>query len=287
MKHRHHTHRVVARILQTGVLSGTAFFQTSVLLLSQYFSLALWVNTCPNPTSPQLGAKRMQLRTGRIAGALYLLSAVAAGMPLIYVSRKLLVPDDAAKTAANILASEASFRACIVSELIGAITFIFVVGALYLLLREVNKMQASLIVAFVLISVPITFLNVLNEVAALRLLHGDSFLGVVNGAQRDALALLVLNLHGDGASVANIFWGLWLFPFGALVIRSGFIPRILGVLLILNGIALVMVSLTALMLPTHLESLSRYAVIPELGELGMMGWLLIKDVRPLNLPDEV
>lgn len=229
----------------------------------------------------------MQLRTGRIAGALYLLSAVAAGMPLIYVSRKLLVPDDAAKTAANILASEASFRACIVSELIGAITFIFVVGALYLLLREVNKMQASLIVAFVLISVPITFLNVLNEVAALRLLHGDSFLGVVNGAQRDALALLVLNLHGDGASVANIFWGLWLFPFGALVIRSGFIPRILGVLLILNGIALVMVSLTALMLPTHLESLSRYAVIPELGELGMMGWLLIKDVRPLNLPDEV
>ena len=69
----------------------------------------------------------------------------------------------------------------------------------------------------------------LNEVAALRLLHGDSFLGVVNGTQRDALALLFLNLHGDGASLANIFWGLWLFPFGTLVMRSGFIPRILGV----------------------------------------------------------
>ena len=226
----------------------------------------------------------MQLKTARIAGGLYLLSAVAAGLPLIYVSSKLLVPDDAAKTAANILASEASFRACMVSELIGAITFIFMVRALYQLLGEVSKRQASLMVALVLISVPITFLNVLNEVAALRLLHGDSFLGVVNGAQRDALALLFLNLHGDGVSLANIFWGLWLFPFGALVMRSGFIPRILGVLLILNGVALVVVSLTALMLPAHLDSVSRYAIVPELGELWMMGWLLIKGVRPLNSP---
>jgi len=227
----------------------------------------------------------MQLRkTARVAGALYLLSAVAAGLPLIYVSNTLIAPDDAAKTAGNILASEASFRACIVSELIGAITFIFLVRALYQLLGEVSKTQASLMVTLVLISVPITFLNVLNEVAALRLLHGDSFLGVVNGAQRNALALLFLNLHGDGASLANIFWGLWLFPFGALVVRSGFIPRILGVLLILNGVALVVVSLTALTLPSHLDTVSRYAIIPELGELWMMGWLLIKGVRPLNSP---
>ena len=68
----------------------------------------------------------MQLKTARIAGALYLLSAVAAGLPLIYVSNTLIAPDDAAKTAGNILASEASFRVCMVSELIGAITFIFV-----------------------------------------------------------------------------------------------------------------------------------------------------------------
>jgi len=232
---------------------------------------------------PVLGAKR-QVKTARIAGTLYLLSAVTAGLPLIYISNRLIAPDDAAKTASNILASEAAFRVCIVSELIGAITFIFVVRALYQLLGEVSKTQASLMVTLVLISVPITFLNVLNEVAALRLLHGDSFLGVVNGAQRNALALLFLNLHGDGVSLANIFWGLWLFPFGALVIRSGFIPRVLGVLLIINGVALVVVSLTALMIPSHLDSVSRYAIIPELGELWMMGWLLIKGVRPLNSP---
>lgn len=226
----------------------------------------------------------MQRTTARIAGALYLLSAVSAGLPLIYVSGTLIAPDDAAKTAGNILASEVSFRASMVSELIGAITFIFVVRALYQLLGEVSKTQASLMVTLVLISVPITFLNVLNEVAALRLLHGDSFLGVINGAQRDALALLFLNLHGDGVSLANIFWGLWLFPFGALVMRSGFIPRILGVLLILNGLALIVVSLTALLLPAHLDTVSRYAIVPELGELWMMGWLLIKGVKPLNSP---
>lgn len=225
-----------------------------------------------------------KLKTARIAGALYLLSAVAAGVPLIYVSGKVIVVDDAAKTAANVLSSEASFRACMVSEVIGAITFIFVVRAFYQLLGEVNKTQASLMVTFVLISVPMTFLNMLNELAALRLLHGDGFFGVINGGQREALALLFLNLHGDGVSLANIFWGLWLFPFGALVIRSGFIPRILGVLLILNGIALIAVSLTALAFPAHLDSVSRYAIMPELGELWMMGWLLIKGVRPLRLP---
>lgn len=222
----------------------------------------------------------MQRKTARIAGALYLLSAVTAGLPLIYVSGKLIVPHDAAKTVGNILASEASFRACMVSELIGAITFIFAVRALYQLLGEVSKTQASLMVTLVLISVPITFLNVLNEVAALRLLHGDSLLGVVTGAQRDVLALLFLNLHSDGVSLANIFWGLWLFPFGALVMRSGFIPRTLGVLLLLNGAALIAVSLTALTLPANLDIVSRYATLPELGELWMIGWLLIKGVRP-------
>ena len=222
----------------------------------------------------------MKKKTARLAGTLYLLSAIAAGAPLIYVSNSLIVPDDAAKTAANILGSEGAFRACMVSELIGATLFIFVVFALYRLLSDVNKALASLMVTLVLISVPISFLNVLNEFAALRLLHGDSLLGAVSGVQRDALALSFLNLHGDGVSLANIFWGLWLFPFGALVMRSGFIPWILGVLLIINGIALVVVSLTAVLLPAFLDSMSRYATIPELGELWMMAWLLIVGVKP-------
>jgi len=217
--------------------------------------------------------------TARIAGALYLLSAVAAGVPLLYVPGALIVPGDAAATASKILASEMPFRVCIVSELVGAIIFIFLVMTLYRLLHEVNKTHASLMVTLALIPVPITFLNVLNEIAALTLLRGDQLGSALDTPHRDALAMLFLGLHGDGANLANIFWGLWLLPFGLLVMRSGFLPRILGALLILNGFAWVAVSLTALLFPSYPDLVNRIAIIPELGELWMMAYLLIKGVR--------
>jgi hypothetical protein len=222
--------------------------------------------------------------TARIAGALYLLSAATAGVPLLYVPSALIVSDNAAEIANNILASEIVFRACIVSELVGAILFVFLVRTLYRLLTGVDKTYASLMVTLVLVSVPITSLNVLNDIVALRLLHGAKFLSVFDQPQRDALAMLFLGLHGDGINLANIFNGLWLVPFGILVMRSGFIPRILGILLIADCCALVAVSLTALLLPAYLDIVSRVAIIPELGELWMMAWLLIKGVREQPLP---
>jgi hypothetical protein len=215
-------------------------------------------------------------KTAVIAGALYLLSAAAAGVPLIYIPRVLIVDGNAAATTHNILASEMIFRSCIASELVGAIVFIFMVRVLYRLLSGVNETRASLMVTLVLISVPVTFLNVLNEIAALTLMRGADFLSVFDNAQRDALAMLFLGLHADGA---NIFWGLWFLPFGVLVIRSGFFPRILGAWLVADGLALVAVSLIGLLLPVHLIIVSRIAIIPELGELWMMVWLLVKGVR--------
>jgi hypothetical protein len=137
----------------------------------------------------------------------------------------------------------------------------------------------SLMVTLGLVPVPITFLNVLNAIAALTLIHGADFLSVFDNSQRAALAMLFLGLHADGANVANIFWGLWLLPFGVLVMRSGFFPRILGAWLIVDGFALVAVSLTGLLLPAHLNIVNRVAILPELGELWMMAWLLIKGVR--------
>jgi hypothetical protein len=223
-------------------------------------------------------------KTARIAGTLYLLSAATAGVPLLYVPSALIVSDNAAATANNILASEIVFRACIVSELVGAILFVFLVRTLYRLLTGVDKTYSSLMVTLVLVSVPITSLNVLNDIVALTLLHGAKFLSVFDQPQRDALAMLFLGLHGDGINLANIFNGLWLVPFGILVMRSGFIPRILGILLIADCCALVAVSLTALLLPAYLDIVSRVAIIPELGELWMMAWLLIKGVREQPLP---
>jgi hypothetical protein len=134
-------------------------------------------------------------------------------------------------------------------------------------------------VALVLISVAIGFVNEVNNIAALILFRGAEFLSAFDRSQLDALGMLFLRLRGQGLVVNEIFWGLWLFPFGLLVMRSGFIPRILGVLLIINGFAYVVASLTSLLAPAYANLVERIALIPATGELWVMLWLLIKGVR--------
>ena len=174
-------------------------------------------------------------KTARVAGALYVLNGVTGFFSLQYVPGKLIVSGNAAATANNILAHEMLFRLGIVSELFCAAEFIFVVWALYRLLNGVNKTHASLMVILGLVPLPIMFLNVLNEVAALTLFRGADFLSVFDKAQRDALAMLFLRLHHQEVAAAEVLWGLWLFPLAILVYRSRFLPRFLGVWLIIKG----------------------------------------------------
>ena len=123
------------------------------------------------------------------------------------------------------------------------------------------------------------FLNVLNEIAALILVSGANFLSAFEKGQRDALALLFLRLHGEGINVASIFWGLWLFPFGILVMRSGFIPRLLGVLLIIAGSAYLASSFASLLLPQYANLVGQIAIVFEVGELPIVLWLFITGLR--------
>ncbi len=218
------------------------------------------------------------MRDARIAGALYALSGVPAVFSLKYVPGRLIVPGDAAATARNVLASESLFRAGVVGELVTAVMFTFVVLALHRVLNCVNRSHASVMVTLFMLSVPISFLNVLNEIGALALFRGADFLSVLGQPEREALGMLLLRLHGNGINLAAIFWGLWLFPFGILVMRSGFLPRILGVLLIVNGFAYPAVSLTSWLVPTYLTVVARFAIVAELGELWIMLWLLIKGI---------
>ena len=106
-------------------------------------------------------------------------------------------------------------------------------------------------VLLIVVSVPIAFLNEVNSIAALVLVRGADFLSIFDKPQREALAMLFLNLHHYGIIVAEIFWGLWLFPLGLLVYRSRFLPRFLGVWLILAGFAWVILSLTGVLLPQY------------------------------------
>ena len=219
-------------------------------------------------------------RTARFAGLLYVLLGLTAPFSLIYIPRTLIVRGDAAATASRILASEGLFRLGIVSELASATISIFLVMVLYRLFNGVNKMHASLMVILgALISAPISFLNVVSELAALTLLHGPPFLSVFDKARLEALALFFLGLHSQGLVVAQILWGLWLFPFGLLVMRSRFLPRILGVLLIVNGFAYLAASLTSLLAPSYAGVVNRFAFIPETGEVWIMLWLLIRGAR--------
>ena len=217
----------------------------------------------------------------RVAGFLYLLVAVSAPIGLLLVPGKLIVPKDATATADNLRAMGGLLRLGIASELFHQALGVFLVLALYRLFRAVNETHAKqMVILGALVSVPIMFVNVLNEIAAQVLASGAEFLSALEQGQRDALASLFLHLHGEGIAVASVFWGLWLFPFGLLVLRSGFIPRVLGVLLILAGVGNVASAFATLVLPPYAEVVSRVALPLQLLEIPMMFWLAIWGARP-------
>ena len=217
---------------------------------------------------------------GRFAGLLYILMSIPGFFAMVYVPNKIIVHGNATATANNIVASEMLFRLGIAAQLISQAGFIFVALALYDLLKGVNRRQASLMVTLIVVSIPIAFLNEVNSIAALVLVRGADFLSIFEKPQRDALARLFLNLHGQGLGVAEIFWGLWLFPLGVLVYRSRFLPRFLGVWLVFAGIAWVIQSLTGLLLPQYEDKVDAYSQPAVLGEVAFMLWLAIKGAKP-------
>ena len=217
---------------------------------------------------------------GRLAGLLYLLVSIPGVFALMVVPGRLIVHGDPAATINNIAASETLFRCGIAAELICQALFILVAIALYDLFKGVNQRQAMLMVILITVSIPIAFVNELNAIATLLLVHGVGFLSIFDKPQRDPLAMLFVNLHGRGFDVAGIFWGLWLFPLGLLVYRSGFVPRILGVLLIANCCSYLLNSLASLVLPQYEVIVSRWMEPFGFGELLFMFWILIMGANP-------
>jgi len=213
-------------------------------------------------------------KTARIAGFLYLIMA-----PLGMFGMDPFGPTDAAAKANNIMASESLFRFGIVSTLMVQIVNISVVLVLYKLLKPVNKNHASLMVMFLLLGVPIAMLNELNKFAALLLLSGADYLTVFTADQLQALAPLFLDLHAHGLTIAGIFWGLWLLPMGYLVFKSGFLPRILGVLLMIGCLGYLIDSVTFFLSPSSYATISQFTDYTWLGELLLALWLLIKGVN--------
>jgi hypothetical protein len=217
---------------------------------------------------------------GRFAGLLYVLTSIVGFFSMGYVSDKVIVHGNAAATAGNISAHEMLFRFGIAGGVIGQAGFIFVALALYDLLKGVSRRYASLMVMLIVVSVPIAFVNELNSIAAVFLVRGADFLAVLDKTQREALAMLFVKLHGQGFVVAEMFWGLWLFPLGLLVYRSRFLPRFLGVWLGVAGVAWVVLSLTGILLPEYQDKVDKYLQPAIIGEIVFMLWLLIMGGKP-------
>ncbi len=211
----------------------------------------------------------------RLAGILYLLMGGTGAFNLLYIPSAFIVPGDAAATARRITDAALTYRMVVLSGLLSGIFFILLAMSLYNLFKEVDKTQAMLMVIFVSVSVAGGLVNLINQIAPMILLRGADFLSVFTKPQVDALALGFLRLNSHGNFLNEAYWGLWLFPLGVLVMKSGFIPRMVGILLIAACFAYLAASLTSIVLPAHKNIVSLIGLPFEaLGEGSVAIWLL-------------
>lgn len=213
-------------------------------------------------------------RTARFTGLLYLVIFSLGVFAELFVRQSLIVPGDPAATVGNITASESLFRIALLSDLVRHSLLILLPLALYKLLKPVNKSIALLMVVFALMGVPIAMSNMLNHLAVLLLVSGADFLRVVGVGQLQAQVMFFLSLYEQGAFLSQ-FLALWLLALGYLVFKSGFLPRILGILLMIGSLCYLVDVVLFLLVPDTNVSLGLFAFICE---LLFALWLLIKGV---------
>lgn len=209
-------------------------------------------------------------RVGRTAGALYLVLVLCGIFHLMYIPVHFVVWDNPSLTLANIQASPSLFRIGVLVGIIGYIDFILLPLALYRLLHAVDHIKAVLMVALALASVPISLINMLNKFSILTLIKA-------NQSVDPAVVMQYLSSYRDGNQLASIFWGLWLLPFGYLVVKSGFLPKLPGYLLMAGCFGYLINFTGIFMFEAYPGSLlAQFVTIPgSLGEIGICLWLLV------------
>src|SRR6266851_5532743 len=213
---------------------------------------------------------------GRVAGFWYLLLVVIGPLRLVYIPSKLFVSGNATATANNIAAHQWLFRFGIVSDLVGAVVLIFLALAFYRLFAGVDRNLAVLVVIFGgVMPALIYFVGVVDDLGALMVARGAAFLSVFDKPQQDALAMLFLRLRDLQNTAAETLWGVWLLPLAVLVYRSRFMPRFLGVWLVINGVAYVILSLTGILLPQYQNKVFDLSLPALFAEVALMLWLVI------------
>jgi hypothetical protein len=213
-------------------------------------------------------------RTARIAGLWYLGFSLGP-FYLLYVPSQTVVRNDAAATAARVLGRETLFRWGMLAETLGAVIFIGLSLALYRLFEDVDRHRARQLVALVLVSSALGLMAAVFNAAALLVFRGGDAVAAFDGHTREAIGMLLIRMRGQANGINQMFWGLWLLPFGWLVVRSRFLPRWLGYWLLLDGLAWMVMSVTWCLAPDYTDALFRYFQPVFLAELAAMLWLLI------------
>jgi hypothetical protein len=213
--------------------------------------------------------------TARLAGLLYVVMSAVMVFSYMYLPAKFMVPGDAAATARRITDAALLYRIGVLMDLVAQILFIFVVLTLYQLFKDVSRTHARLMVTLVCVGVAAEIVNLVNHMAPLIFLSGADYLAPFTKPQLDALAMGSLRLGNSLGQLLLAIWGLWLFPFGILTIRSGFFPRVLGYLLMVAGFAYVVTCVTAIVFPAQLATVSRVVMPLYFGELPIVLWLLV------------
>lgn len=217
--------------------------------------------------------------TARLAGALYLVVVLTGIFSLAYVPSQLYNLKDPMDNFTRLMASPWLFRWGIISSVICYIAFLLLPLVLYRLLHPVNETAARLMVLLAVISVPISLMNLQHKLEVLNLM--DATVYPPGGSPMPASILAALKSYNSGLLISQIFWGLWLLPFGWLVYRSGFLPKILGIFLILGCFGYVFDLIGTLGIPGYNETaIGKYITKPAtIGEIGICLWLLIVGVR--------
>lgn len=218
-------------------------------------------------------------KTARLAGLLYLIWVITGIYGMLYLPSKVSVMGDVVATANKILANEFMFRTGIINDLISATICVFMLLVLYRLFRHVNEGKAKLMVILFFLTLPVVFIMGAFNITTLMILKGE-VLKTFELSQRQDLAMLFLKINDYAELTLELFWGLWLIPFGQLVYKSGFIPRIIGIFLILNGVAYIIPSFTSVLFPDYRTLVTQFAMpFWILGEISITLWLLIKGVK--------
>lgn len=226
--------------------------------------------------------------TSRITGVLYLTIIFAGIFAEFFVRGSLIVPGDAAATAANVTASNALFRYGITADLIMIMSDVAVALLFYVLLKPVSHTLALLAAFFRLAQAATLGINLLNLFFGMQLIGGAGYLAVVDGAQRQALALMFMEAHDTGYRIALVFFALNCFILGYLMLKSGVFPKILGGLMVFAGLGYLTDSVAAFILPNYADFELMFGLIvfvpAVIGELSLALWLLVRGVTVRSAP---